>query len=172
DAYDKYNKASLPSSFFIFSRLYSKTTIAKDINLTNKYASIVSLANCKEIISRDLNEAEQLYNEAISLTESEAFFSNKKEYQILPLAALAYLKQNKGDYDESEKIFYRLEQISNNLSKKDLEFKIQGLLVFIGSSMRSGDFMKVESILDYILELYIINELKKGTNYKSYLILK
>lgn len=172
DAYDKYSNATLPSSFFIFSRLFSKTTIDKDINLTNKYASIVSLANCKEVISKDVNEAEQLYNEAISLTESEAYFSNKKEYQILPLAALAYIKQDKGDYDESEKIFYRLEQISNNLSKKDLEFKIQGLLVFVSSSMRAGDFIKVESILDYILELYIKNELKKGVNYKSFLILK
>lgn len=172
NAYEKYSCPKLPSHFFILSRLYSKTTANKNMNLTNRYASIVSLASCKEITSKNINEAEQLYKEALSLTESEDFFSNRKEYQILPLAALAYIKQYKRDYYESEKIFYRLEQISKNLSKKDLKFKIQGLLVFVNSSMRAGDLLKVESILNNILELYTTNELKEDTNFKSCLILK
>ena len=134
NAYDKYNVESLPSRFFILSRFFSKTSVNQEIQLTKKYGSIVNLANCKEIISGNLSAAEELYNEALHLTKSENLLSNKPEYLVLPLSALAYIKLSEGDYEESERLFYRLEQISNNLSTKDLAYKINGILVFINSS--------------------------------------
>jgi CHAT domain-containing protein len=172
NAYDKYLKESLSSQFFILSRLYSKTSVNQEIQLTKKYGSIVNLANCKEIISGNLSAAEELYKEALHLTKSENLLSNKPEYLVLPLSALAYIKLSEGDYEESERLFYRLEQISNNLSTKDLAYKINGILVFINSSIRSGDLVKADYLLDEVFDLYKNNELKKGSIYKSFLLIK
>ena len=80
DAYKKQQKFSRPSSFFILSKLYSKSSIDKDIRISDLYAATINFAYCNEVIGKNILKAEQLYEEAIGLIESHEHFQNKQEY--------------------------------------------------------------------------------------------
>lgn len=172
DAYKKQQNFKGPSSFFILSKLYSKSSIDKDIRITDLYAATINYAYCNEVIGKNILKAEQLYEEAIDLIESNEHFHNKQEYFLLPLGALAFIKQDKGKYKEADSIFFRLENISDNLSSEDARSKINGLSVFLTSSVRNGDLIKSREILSTILDVYNESELKKNNTYKSLLLLE
>lgn len=172
NAYEKQKYLKQPSAFFLLSKLYSRSTIDKNIRLNDLYGSIISYAYCNEIIEGSNNKTEALYREAINLIESNDFFQNKQRYLLQPLSALAYIAQDRGNYKEADALFYRLENISLGLSSDDARSKINDLTAFLSSRTRAGDLVKVRDILSDILNVYHDNDLKKGQEYKNYLFLK
>lgn len=172
DAYKKVKSSSVPSNFFILSKLYSKSAIDKNISINELYGATINYAYCHEIIGKNTKEAERLYYEAITLIETDKHFIDKQEYLLLPLGALAYLKQDKGSYREADDLFFRLENISKDLSGEDAMSKINGLTVFLTSRIKAGDLIKAKEIVENILVIYNESDLKKNSVYKSILLLQ
>lgn len=172
NAYQKQKDLKQPSAFFLLSKLYSRSTIDKNIRLNDLYGSIISYAYCNEIIEGSNNKTEALYREAINLIESNDYFQNKQKYLLQPLSALAYIAQDRGNYKESDSLFFRLENTSLGLSGDDARSKINDLTTFLSSRSRAGDLVKVRDILVDILNVYHENDLKKGQEYKNSLLLK
>lgn len=163
------NRTRVPSFFFL-SRLYSNTSFDKAQRLTTRYGAFISYAHCLKN-SGSSGEAEELYKEAIILSNSDLLQEQKASFLSFPLLALAELNLQKGEYYKAEEYFEELEDVHEGLAADDIIYQIQGRMLFSDRALRVGDFSKSARINMEILKLYEDSGLNTDSRYYLGLLL-
>lgn len=167
-AYQKYGTVSTPSRFFILSWLFYKTDYGVRRTLTKQYSTTINYAYCLDQNSTDLELAEKLYKDALTLSDRPVL-NKEHDYKIFPYLSLADLYLGKGNYSEAEKYFNLLLQYSNNSSKDDIEYVSVSQETFASYFQQVGDFNKARVLRENNVKLW--EEKKQSRKSLQYLAL-
>ncbi|AVR44751.1 hypothetical protein C7S20_05430 [Christiangramia fulva] len=158
------------SSFFFLSKLYSNTRFDKAQRLTTRYGAFISYAHCLKN-SGSSGQAEELYKQAITLSNSDLLQEQKASFLSFPLLALAELNLQKGEYYKAEQYFEELEELHEGLAVDDIYYQINGRMLFSDRALRVGDFSKSARINMETLRMYENSGLNTDSRYYLGLLL-
>lgn len=167
-AYQKYGALSTPSRFFIISWLFYKTDYGVRRTLTKQYSTTINYAYCLDQNRTDLELAEKLYKDALTLSDRPVL-NKEEDYKIFPYLSLADLYLGKGNYSEAEKYFNLLLQYSNHSSKDDIEYVCVSQETFASYFQQVGDFNRARVLRENNVKLW--EERKQSRKSLQYLVL-
>jgi CHAT domain-containing protein len=166
--YQKYGTVSTPSCFFVMSWLFYKTDYGIRRTITKQYSTTINYAYCLDRNRTDLDLAEKLYKDALTLSDIPVL-NTEENYKIFPYLSLADLSLNKGNYVEGEKYFNLLLEYSNKSNKDDIEYVCVSQETFASYYQQVGDFIKARTIRENNVKLW--EEKKQSRKSLQYLAL-
>lgn len=152
-AYQKYGYVSAPSRVFIISWLFQKTDYGTKRSLTKQYSTIINYAYCLDQNRTDLDLAENLYTDALKLSDTR-LLKEEQDYKIFPYLSLADLNLNKGNYTEAERYFNQLLQYTNKSTQDDIEYVCMSQETFASYFLQVGDFYKAKTLRENNITLW------------------
>lgn len=157
------------SSFFFLTKLYSLTDYDKKQKQLAKYASTLNYGYTLMQMYTDKEKAEQLFNEAISISSSKLLKNERSDLLIFPNSSLAIINLNAERFKAADRYINKLYSLHKESTEEDIIHLIKTYLIFSARAIAIGDMSKSIALNNKILNLYEVSDLSK--NSKIYLSL-